>query len=165
MVHTANVFIELRSGHDNWHWIPSPWGALPEYVYTRPELLKVLRTYGVWGSRMYGGAHIRITAQGRFSGRWCAAWEWYSHQPVTDPWVHWPAWENLCFAAQLHVPYYTEHDDVRMIETGGTDVSTLRMRPVPADGIMPEQVPHVRHREDVPHEHALPDLYGLRRAQ
>lgn len=137
MVPTIDVFIEIRSGHDNWNWISSPWGALSEFIYTRPELLKVLRTYGVWGSRMFGGTHIRITAQGRFSGRWAAAWEWYNHQPVTEPWVHWPAWENLVFAAQLQVPYYTEHDDVRMIETGGTDVSTLRLPRIKDDDDTP----------------------------
>jgi hypothetical protein len=136
---TLDVLIERR-GHD-WHW--ALWDSAVEYVYTRPELLKTLRTYGTVVSRMMGQAHFRLTARGRFSGRVCAQWEWSAGQPLSDPWVHWPAWHNLSFAAQLHVPPYTEHDDVRMVETGGTDVTTLRLRPV-ADNVppMPLGSPH-----------------------
>jgi hypothetical protein len=39
--------------------------------------------------------------------------------------------------------------------------SMLALIPSPP---MPDAVPHVRAKEDVPHEHALPDLYGLRSA-
>lgn len=161
MVPTVNVFIELRSARDNWHWMASPWGASAEIVYTRYELLQVLKTYGVWASRMTGGTHLRVTVQGRFSGRWLAEWQWVGSQPCGEPWVHVPAWENLTFTAQLHIPRYTEHDDHRLIDTGQTDVSTLRLAAITDDMAPPDQGPHVRHKEDVPHEGALPDLYGL----
>jgi hypothetical protein len=161
VVATLDVLIELRASHGTTQW--AHWGDATEYVYTRPELLKVLRTYGTWGSNMTGGSHIRLTTRGRFSGRVCGQWEWFRGAPVGEPWVYWPAWENLVFAAQLHVPYYTEHDDRRLVETGGTDVSTLRMRPVADTAPLADQGPYVRHKEDVPHEGALADLYGLRR--
>lgn len=164
MVPTVNVFIEIRSGHDNWQWV-TPWPANAEMVYTRYELLRVVRTYGVWGSRLANGSHIRVTAQERFSYRWCAEWQWFDHQPIGEPWVHWPAWENLCFAAQLHIPRYVEHDDHRLIESGATDVRTLRLQPVADDIPMPVTVPHVRDKEDVPYEGALPNLYGETRGR
>lgn len=161
-VPTVDVFIEVRSGHANWHWTAYPSGAIAEMVYNRPELLKVLRVYGVWASRLTNGAHIRVTARGRFSGRWLAEWQWVGGQPWGEPWVHVPAWTSLTLSAQLHIPRYVEHDEHRLIDTGGTDVSTLRLTPITDDMTAPpDQGPYVRHKEDVPHEGALPDLYGL----
>lgn len=128
MTPTVDLYIETRGGYgNNWNWVPFSTGPCPEPIYTRGELLKIITTYGVWVSRMTKGAALRITVQGRFSGRWCAEAQWVNYAPYGDPWVHWPAWDNLCFAAQLVVPRYFEHDDHRLIDTGGTDVSTLRL--------------------------------------
>lgn len=129
---TVDLYIETRRVHaQGWNWVqywPEP---CSEIVYTRSELLKVIRTYGIWASRMIRGGQLRITVQGRFSGRWLAESHWSDHSPQGEPWVHWPAWENLVFAAQLAIPrYWDDHDDRRLFETGGTDVSTLRLPPV-----------------------------------
>ncbi|MEW2302608.1 hypothetical protein AB0958_21990 [Streptomyces sp. NPDC006655] len=162
MVPTLDVFIEIATNTPNgWAWVVHPAGPANEYVYTRPELLRVLKAYGRWGSNLTGGAHIRLTTRGRFSGRVCGQWEWAGHMPVGEPWVYWPAWENLCFQAQLHVPYYTEHDDRKLVDTGATDVRTLRMAPVVDPPPLADSGPHVRDKYDVPHEGALADLYGL----
>lgn len=128
MVHTVDLFAEIRNGHDNWHWATLPYDPSAEIVYSRPELLKVLRVYALCVSRMTGGAHIRITSRGRFSGRWLAEWQWAAHMPLGEPWVHWPAWENLCFTAKMSVPRYAEHDEYRLVQTGPTDVTALRDR-------------------------------------
>jgi hypothetical protein len=159
-VPTVDVLIEVRSGQRDWYWT-TPSEPAAEMAYNRGEVLRLLRTYGNWGSIMTNGNHIRVTIRGRFSGRWIAQHEWYAGAPVGEPWVHIPSWHSLSFAAQLHIPPYTEHDEHRLIDTGATDVSTLRLAAVVDDPPMPDNIPHVRHREDVPHEHALPDLYGL----
>lgn len=162
MVPTVDIHIEVRSAQANWHWSAYSRRPAEEFIYNRPELLKVLRVYGVWASRMTSGAHVRVTARGRFSGRWLAEWQWIGGQPWGEPWVHVPAWNTLSLGAQLAIPRYEEHDDHRLIDTGATDVSTLRLAPITDDMTAPpDQGPHVRHKEDVPHEHALPDLYGL----
>jgi hypothetical protein len=48
-------------------------------------------------------------------------------------------------------------------DTGEQDVRELRQRFAGEPPMPPEAVsePHVRHKEDVPHEHAIPDFYGL----
>jgi hypothetical protein len=45
-------------------------------------------------------------------------------------------------------------------DTGEQDVRELRRRHAGSDPL-PTYEPYVRHREDVPHEDALPDFYGL----
>jgi hypothetical protein len=45
-------------------------------------------------------------------------------------------------------------------DTGEQDVRELRRRHAGNDPL-PRSEPYVRHREDVPHERALPDFYGL----
>ncbi|MGW1858036.1 hypothetical protein [Streptomyces collinus] len=161
-----DVFIEFATASPTgWHWVVHPAGPAAEMVYNRAELIDVMRTYGRWGSVMANGGHIRITARGRFSqNRWLGEWQWVGHHPMSDPWIHVPAWPTIPFAAQLVIPPYAEHDDHKLVDTGATDVRTLRMRPVPADDPVPDQGPHVGHRHDVPNEGALPDLYGLRHA-
>lgn len=165
-VPTVNMSIEIAApdGRGGWHWEPHPAGPQPEIVYTREELIKALRVFGHWASVLARGAHVRITARGAFGlNRWVGEHEWYRWRPIAEPLVHLPAWESLPFAAQLHIPRYTDHDDHKLIDSGATDVRTLRMAPITDDTVIPDHVPHVRDKEDVPHEHALPDLYGLRR--
>jgi hypothetical protein len=58
------------------------------------------------------------------------------------------------------VPYYTEHDDNRLVSTGATDVRTLRLAPVVDPPPLADQGPHVGAKNDVVREDALPDLYG-----
>lgn len=159
---TVDVSLETQSGQADWYWAAFPSGVAAEFAYTRADLLRLTRTYGHWGSIMTGGAHVRVTIRGRFSGRYLAQHEWAYWRPVNEPWVHVPAWQSLTLSAQLHIPRYSDHDERRLIDTGQTDVSTLRLKPV-ADYApsIPQQIPHVRHKEDVPHEHALADLYGL----
>jgi hypothetical protein len=157
------MFIEMAAhmnGQQGWSWVPHPAGPAAEFAYTREELIKLLRAYGNWASIMTRGAHVRVTIRGRFSGRWLAQTEWAGGRPLGEPWVHIPAWDSLPFRAQLHIPRYTVHDEHRLVETGGTDVSTLRLSPVADTVPLPKQDPYVRNKEDVPHEHALPDLYG-----
>lgn len=43
-------------------------------------------------------------------------------------------------------------------DTGEQDVRELRRQA--SNEAAPRSEPHVRHREDVPHEHAIPDFYG-----
>jgi hypothetical protein len=158
---TVDVHIETRSALQDWCW--QPWSTAAEFAYGRADLLRLTRVYGHWGSIMTGGAHLRVTIQGRYSGRYVVQHEWDRYAPVGEPWIHIPSWHSLSLAAQFVIPYYEDHDERRLIDTGQTDVRTLRLNPVVDDTLsaIPAQTPHVRHKEDVPHEHALPDLYGL----
>jgi hypothetical protein len=126
---SQGAFVDYRSGWQAWHWEPYQCGPVCEVVLDRSELIKALRTYGLCASRLTGGAHVRVTARGRFGhDRWLGEQEWAGGAPLGEPSVHFPAWESIPFAAQLVVPRYWEHDDHKLIDTGELDVATLRFR-------------------------------------
>lgn len=154
---TLDIFIEIRQG---WQWIPLDTGRISEPVFTRAELMSVLNVYARWSSVITQGAHLRVTARGHWRGRWIAEYEWAGGRPAAEPLVYIPSWESLSLRAKIAIPRYTDHDEHRLVDTGETDVRTLRLAPV-VDEPMPDNIPHVRDKEDVPHEGSLADLYGL----
>lgn len=141
-----------------WEWraLVCPTTAPEEYVYTRHELDRVLRTYGhMWAltsAWKYSHPRFRLVARGMFSGRVLGTyvWEWNAdlgrYAPEAEPWN---LWDERNAEAMRSRPPYTLSGFSRLV------VGLLTP---------PDPGPIVRHREDVPHEHALPDFYGLNAA-
>jgi hypothetical protein len=164
---------------NNWHWMPLD-GCAPhavEVVHTRHELERVLLSYGPWVATMLVRAssspRFRIMARGLFTGRLLGqyAWAWnplhgqYEAEP--EPWIVWSKSSSINPSAPTF-PGYTLSGLSRYVravlgeQTQGLPRLGIDLRSAvrPLDAI-PEQIPHVRDKEDVPHEDALPDLYGL----
>jgi hypothetical protein len=72
-----------------------------------------------------------------------------------------PVGEYLCGARDAIRSYWETTGELFNPYSEGYQRRASAMTVVPPQLHTP---PYVRHREDVPHEHALPDLYGLRSA-
>jgi hypothetical protein len=135
---------------DPWDWRPvdCPTAAPEEYVYTAHDLDRVLRSYGhVWAltaARTMSHNRFRLIARGLFSSRIIGTyvWTWNAtygrYEPEAEPWNVWDA--RCAERVNGRVPY------------------TLSGLNRLARG---DQGPYVRDKEDVPHEGALADFYGL----
>jgi hypothetical protein len=122
--------------------------APEEYVYNAHDLDRVLRSYGhLWGltiARNMSHSRFRLIARGLFSSRVLGthSWKWNAtygrFEAEGDPWNLWDA--RCAEGVNGRVPYTL------------SGVNRL---------IRGDQGPYVRDKEDVPHEGALADFYGL----
>jgi hypothetical protein len=136
-----------------WEWraLECPTRLPEEYAYTRHDLDRVMRSYGhVWAltaARQRSDNRFRLVARGLFSGRVLSTYTWgwnavYGrYEPEAEPWNLWD--EREAEGKRERIPY------------------TLSGFSRLAAGLHQDPGPFVRHKEDVPHEHALPDFYGL----
>jgi hypothetical protein len=125
----------LKCSHDN----PE------EYVYTAHDLDRVLRSYGqLWaytGARTMSANRFRLVARGLFSLRVLGTytWTWNAtygrYEPESEPWN---IFDQRCAERISGRVPYTLSGLSRLVGAA----------------------PHVRHKEDVREEGALPDLYG-----
>lgn len=146
------------------------WGALDalpgdlgsELALNARECQALVQTYGRTMTRVLSRAQLgdrfRVCAWGRTTGLIIGMREWAWSTSDRD---YVPVGEYLCgwrealrsywqHTGELFDPY---SDSYRRMANAVNDVPHQLHSP-----------PYVRHREDVPHEHALPDLYGLRSA-
>lgn len=151
---TVGLWVEIPvPTHDGeWEWkaLECPATAPEEYVYTKHELDRVMRSYGnLWAYTMahkMSAGRFRLVARGLFSGRILGTymWAWGAdrgrYEPEPEPWNLWD--ERAAELCRAPVAY----------TLSGLSRLALAL------------TPHVRDKEDVPHEHAIPDLYGLSEA-
>jgi hypothetical protein len=181
-VPTVGIHVQVSSpmtATNDWHWMPIN-GCAPhavELVHTRHELDRVLRSYGPVVAAMVVRAsttpRFRLIVRGLFTGRLLGqyAWEWspcngrYEAEP--EPWIVWSKAAGMN-ASSPTFPGYTLSGLSRYAravsaeETAGLPRVGIELRSaVRPLAAIPEQIPHLRDKADVPHEDALPDLYGL----
>lgn len=126
-----------------WGWAAHPRfpGVLAsEYVYTAREAVAVVRAFARALAPQLNCkevARFAVLARGRVTGMILARDEWAwvngAYAPTGEP------WETFRAAARRYYELTGQLIEQKHYQT----------------------CVHLRHREDVPHEHALPDLYGL----
>lgn len=151
---TVDLFLFIPAPIDGGGWA---WGEharfagvlASEYVYSAREAVALVRAYATTMSRLirpYEAERFIVLARGRVTGMVLARDEWHwgagVYEPSDEPWETWRA------AAR------------RYFEITGRMIERQRFR-ASLTPVSLNSVPNVRHKEDVPHEHALPDLYGL----
>ncbi|MGI5408183.1 hypothetical protein ACQEV9_15450 [Streptomyces chartreusis] len=155
---TADLFVFVPGpiAGGGWAWTEHARFAgvlASEYVYSAREAVALVRAYGTTMARLirpFEAERFTVLARGRVTGMLLARdeWEW-SHgvfEPTGEPWETWREAARKYF------------------DLTGRRIERQRFRADLSSTLngIPNQ-PHVRSKEDVPHEHALPDLYGLRR--
>lgn len=148
------VFIPAAIVGGGWAWGEHPRfpGVLAsDYVYSAREAVALVRSYARAMApqiRPPEAPRFALLARGRVTRMILARdeWEWsareHAYTPTGEPWETWRAAARKYF------------------EITGRRIERQRFRA----SLSPQSrntVPNVRHKEDVPHEHALPDLYGL----
>lgn len=168
------------TGHWNWASIDGCAPHAVERLHTKHELDRALRSYGATvGAMLVHAANVsrfRMVARGLFTGRLLGqfAFHWDPlcgrYQPEAEPWIVWTVGKSNqpSNPSAPHFPGYTvsglsryvramSAEETQGLPRIGIDLRST-VRPLHA---IPPQIPHVRDKEDVPHEDALPDLYGL----
>lgn len=184
-VPTVGLHVQISSPMtktNDWHWLPLD-GCAPhavERIHTRHELERALRSYGQTVAMMLVNMsnvpRFRMVARGLFSGRLLGqyAWTWNPlygrYEPEPEPWIVWKRGQPMSNSSHPQYPGYTLSGLSRLVRAL---VSTEETQGLPRLGIeltsaarplvaVPAQsnTHHVRDKEDVENEGALPDLYG-----
>ena len=173
-VPTVHLFLRvpvpLPAGGWTWGELPRYAGVLArEFAYSARECESLVHTFGrtmtrITPSRALGNRFM-IVARGPVTGLTLGMREWQWSDDLHD---YKRAGEYLCGWREAIRAYYRKTgeslEDKRFCACMNPHrhdlLSAQRMDTLPVMATV-TNLPHVRHREDVPHEGALPNLYGV----
>lgn len=156
------VPVPLRAGGWTWGELPSLPGVLArEYAYSADECSALVHTYGRTIKRLMAcqeiGERFTIVAKGPVTGLTLGMREWEWSGEIKG---YRRIGEYLCgwreAVKALYLKTGTLMPNCRFEARPGEDAANVLAARMPF-----KHIPHVRDKEDVPHEAALPDLYGL----
>ncbi|AUG87319.1 hypothetical protein HOS59_gp55 [Streptomyces phage Rowa] len=171
---TVHLFLRVPVPLDagGWTWgehVRFPGVLAREFAYTADECESLVHTYGRTVTRIMSGPvlgeRFMITARGPQTGMTLGMREWHYSEDLGD---YKRVGEYMCGWREAIKALYLKTGELFVGKRfcPCTDVNNHGGLSVYRDeSLLPaiprQTIPYVRHKEDVPHEGALPDLYGL----
>lgn len=162
------VPVPLPAGGWTWGQSTAHPGELGrDYGYSDAEARSLVHSYGRWVPEVLGnkvlGERFRICAWG-VTTRMCVGmqeWAWSAEaREFKRAGEYLSAWKEAIRAYYMRTGEIFE--DKRFSARSGMALHReLERQPVRTINASVSNMPHVRHKEDVPHEAALPNLWGL----